>query len=270
MGPQSHDHSMYRVLILGLLAGLAAASQDDKCVCNVQMSPAGRFHGVVDAAATRLLAVRVDSHEVRLSEASNQLTKLAANVKSVDGQHSGVDSNIRKLEARLTKLEGSGCDGRHFQCGGSVRRCITDLLVCDKHKDCPNGADEEPALCQTPSGTGTVWETTLHGDEGCTTRRVTKIRLVITRETVVDYFPGIVRIQASGIVTHDQDGKHVVENFNLNGVFRPAHREIEFFPPEDDLIGIRCTFDGVDNDHCEGTFTHGKGSCGHFTFTNTH
>ncbi|KAJ8017824.1 Low-density lipoprotein receptor-related protein 1 [Holothuria leucospilota] len=39
-------------------------------------------------------------------------------------------------------------DGYEFQCGDEFNSCIYGFFLCDGIIDCPNGADEDSAICQ--------------------------------------------------------------------------------------------------------------------------
>lgn len=53
----------------------------------------------------------------------------------------------RDIAVRVSELEGTGCAENQLQCGGAGIECVSDLLVCDRVKDCHNGHDEDPEFC---------------------------------------------------------------------------------------------------------------------------
>ena len=43
------------------------------------------------------------------------------------------------------------CAVGHYQCQGSVKKCIELTAICDGKKDCPNGEDEITSYCKESS-----------------------------------------------------------------------------------------------------------------------
>ena len=41
------------------------------------------------------------------------------------------------------------CPKGKYRCGTATEQCVSDILVCDGHKDCADGSDEDEHVCST-------------------------------------------------------------------------------------------------------------------------
>ena len=41
------------------------------------------------------------------------------------------------------------CPKGKYRCGTATEQCVSDILVCDGHKDCDDGSDEDEHVCST-------------------------------------------------------------------------------------------------------------------------
>jgi hypothetical protein len=174
----------------------------------------------------------------------------------------------RSMEAKVVKLEGTGCGKREFQCGGTDPQCVGVLEVCDSIKDCRNGADE--AHCELPLKAGDHFEGHMIFDH-CTKRRPEGIDFEITSVRKSVAFNAFIKVTANIIIEYEDnkfDG-HVA--LPTVGYYSFGASKLVFNPPEEDRLYLVVDFDGANFDRGVGHIKRDSGDeCAKLIFTRKH
>nr|4V93_C1 Chain C1, EXTRACELLULAR HEMOGLOBIN LINKER L2 SUBUNIT [Lumbricus terrestris]4V93_C6 Chain C6, EXTRACELLULAR HEMOGLOBIN LINKER L2 SUBUNIT [Lumbricus terrestris]4V93_CD Chain CD, EXTRACELLULAR HEMOGLOBIN LINKER L2 SUBUNIT [Lumbricus terrestris]4V93_CI Chain CI, EXTRACELLULAR HEMOGLOBIN LINKER L2 SUBUNIT [Lumbricus terrestris]4V93_CN Chain CN, EXTRACELLULAR HEMOGLOBIN LINKER L2 SUBUNIT [Lumbricus terrestris]4V93_CS Chain CS, EXTRACELLULAR HEMOGLOBIN LINKER L2 SUBUNIT [Lumbricus terrestris]4V93 len=185
---------------------------------------------------------------IRLDRIIEKLRTKLDEAEKIDPEHF-----VSEIDARVTKIEGTHCEKRTFQCGGNEQECISDLLVCDGHKDCHNAHDEDPDVCDTSvvkagnvfSGTST-WH-------GCLAREDHVTRITITASKRRKFFTARIWLRALVESELERHGENVTSSFNAKGYYNFASRRLILLPTDDhdDHLAVVCSFNRGDNERAE-------------------
>jgi hypothetical protein len=225
-----------------LLAVVAIAVADDKPHIEHHAAPAA-------APDHRSDFEKIDT---RLDSLTTRIGKLIENIDSrVD------PARIKRagsLKVRVQRLEGFHCGKREYQCGGDDPECVSNLFICDGHKDCRNGHDEE--LCDLPTKAGDHFEGVVLWDK-CTKRQPEKMGFEIKSVKVFPDFPGIPRLQGNVLIDYEgSDGRHGNVALPSSGYYKFSRHRLVLLAPETDGLGLACQFDGYNTDKCDGEILH--------------
>lgn len=247
--------TLYHYLLVAVVAASALAEDAPAAVGG------GLFGGRLQGIAEPRLAANV----LRIYQIEKQIERLRARIQETT--HVDPEKFVAEVDARLATIEDDHCPAKEFQCGNSRssgQECISDLLVCDGHKDCHNGHDEDEDVCDTtPVTAGNIFSGLTHWKD-CIVRddHVSTLRIVATKRT--KFFSARVGVQA--IVTaeyEDSHGEKITKTFTMKGGYNFANRRLVLFPAEssDARIGLRCFFNHGDNERAD---------CTAMTFTSLH
>ncbi|KAK2165772.1 hypothetical protein LSH36_45g02011, partial [Paralvinella palmiformis] len=125
------------------------------------------------------ISKKIDEMSLTVQELERNITKYSERDATV--------SKMRAIRLSVDKLEGSGCGGGQFQCGGLFSRCIPSFLTCDGYKDCENGEDEEH--CDRLFEVGDEWTCHVIYDH-CTPHPIKDVysMVKVTEHKVTNYF----------------------------------------------------------------------------------
>jgi hypothetical protein len=190
--------------------------------------------------------------EPRLAVSALRIYQLEQHIEKLKGRieearHVDPERFINDMDARLDHLEGNHCDKHEFQCGSDGQECISDLFICDGHKDCHNGHDEDKSVCtDAPVKPGNVFTGMIHWT-GCLTRDDHPTTLTITGTKRFHYFSA--RIGVQGIATSsftDGHGEKHEQRMEVHGGYNYANRRMVLFPahygPHAGHLGLACEF----------------------------
>jgi hypothetical protein len=153
----------------------------------------------------------------------------------------------KSLAYRVSNVEGTGCRKDYFQCGGNDPQCVNNLLFCDGHKDCRNGADEED--CKLPIHAGDVFDGTVVYDN-CGLGEIKTIQFTVDALETASFFTPV----AKGRVTiHITKGDNKHDNdiaLRSRGYYEFATHRLVVAPSGSDRLGFVCRFDGANYDEC--------------------
>jgi len=191
---------------------------------------------------------KIDSH---IDKLTGRLEALKAKVNArLD------PARIRKahsLEERVVHIEGSGCGRKEFQCGRDDPQCIGRLLVCDGVKDCRNGHDEE--TCELPTKLGDEFEGHVLTDT-CTKRRPQMMNFKIKSVRRDSYFRSVAFVRVVIDIEYSDRLRSGHVSLPSVGYYAFGARKLVIVPPEDDRLGLTCSFDGYNLDECHGEIKH--------------
>ena len=158
------------------------------------------------------------------------------------------------LNHRVEALEEDHCDEVHYDCGGQDHQCISRLKVCDGHKDCRNGDDENN--CKAHLEVGDVFIGYKEFDH-CGAVQPIGDKIVFTVRSVTHYpaFTPAYGLRAE-FRAGFTDGKETsLYAWPSKGYFRHSSHTLVLLPPPGESRGLRCVFDGSDWDRCVGETT---------------
>jgi len=189
---------------------------------------------------------------IRIHQIQQHIEKLKEKIE--EATHVDPQRFANELNSRLDALEGNHCADREFQCGSNGQECIHDLFICDGHKDCHNGHDEDETVCSTePIKAGHVFTGMVHWKD-CILRDDHLIHITITGNKRFKFFPARVLVSAvSESIYHDHNGEHTLK-FKLRGGYNFANRRLALFPTDDTSgspLGLRCDFNHGDNERAD-------------------
>jgi hypothetical protein len=231
-------------LVLAALIGLAVADEGQ----------AGIGGGLLGGRLQGLAEPRLAVNAIRIHQLEKHIGKLKARIE--EASHVDPSRFADELDARLSAIEGNHCEKKEFQCGSSGQECISDLFICDGHKDCHNGHDEDEEVCSTaPVKPGNVFTGLLHWKD-CILREDHLTHLTITGTKRMKFFPARVGVQAViNSVYTDKEGEHS-RKFNLKGGYNFANRRLVLFPSGEEKgynLGVKCEFNHGDNERADCT-----------------
>lgn len=211
----------------------------------------GSCDGCTGPQGLGMASARVSAHKMRLDTLNTAIDGLEGRIN--DALSSDIGDAANNLAARLNKLEGTGCELGMFQCGGNARDCISSLLACDGSNDCGNGADESDDTCRVLTPAGSAWEGDTNWDQ-CRIANNERLRVVITGNRRVKYFPTRLWVNAMITFTEDRNGQgKVVNSFNTRGFYSFGDRMLVLAPPEkaNISVGIACRFNSDTQADCQ-------------------
>jgi hypothetical protein len=230
---------MWRLLLLSALSGLILADSPQET-----SGPFGRlFSDQLDPrlAANAFLIIRLERVIEKLKTKLHEAEK-------IDPEHF-----VKELDARVSEVEGTHCEPRTFQCGGNEQECVSDVLVCDGHKDCHNGHDEDPDVCDTSVvKAGNVFSGTSHW-HGCRSREDHVTRITITQSRRRKFFTARIWLRAHVESELERHGQNITSDFNAKGYYNFASRRLVLLPVDDhdNHLAVVCTFNRGDNERAE-------------------
>jgi len=188
-------------------------------------------------------------------EIEDRLNRVTARLQHIEDElESRLDPELKSkalsLEHRVDLLEESDCDTKdHYDCGGDDNECVSKLFVCDGHKDCRNGDDEEH--CELPTAAGDVFEGHVVFDN-CTRRRPETITFTITAVKTTEVYTSLPFVRAVIEIETETDEEELHVSLPTVGYYRFSSQNLVLLPPEDDGLALVCDFDGHDLDKCVG------------------
>lgn len=207
----------------------------------------GRLAGVVEP--------RLAVNAIRIHDLEKHIEKLKSRIE--EAEKADPETFLNDLDYRLTQLEGTHCESNEFQCGDNGQECISDLFVCDGHKDCHNGHDEDKDVCdasavkagRTFSGT-THWKACFNWPD-----HTSHLTIVGTRRA--HFFSSRIGVQA--IITaewKDKKGETQQKHFEMYGGYNFANRKLYLIPMHQygqANLAYSCVFDHGDNERLDCT-----------------
>jgi hypothetical protein len=227
---------MWRSGVIVLLALSVVAARVDRAVIKEKVT------------GYRVLSqnLHIEHLEKDVEKLEHEFDKLSAPLEKED---------INRIRARVRRFEGNKCDKKEVSCGGDVPECVHNLFVCDGHKDCTNGNDEDEFICDmtpiTPGGTfkGLVtWS-------GCVERRDHSILLTITNNYRSSFFGSRAFVRAT--ITSEVDEYDAVttvpSSIQTKGYFVFATRQLALInePEAQHRLVTVCTFHFGTHDHAD-------------------
>ena len=230
-------------LLLGLLLGLSIVLADDH-----------GDHGDDDKKSEQ------EHKDEDYHKLSDRLDTITARLKHIDFHlDKRLSPKIRQkalsLEHRLEELEDDHCDKDHYDCGGQDNECISRLKVCDGHRDCRNGDDEQH--CEQHIHAGDVFIGFKEYDH-CGAVQPIGDKIVIKIHSIKHYpaFTTAFGLRG-GFTVSFTDGKETSSySFISNGYFSHSEHALVFLPPPGEARGVKCQFDGADWNKCVGDVTY--------------
>nr|4U8U_N Chain N, Linker L2 [Glossoscolex paulistus]4U8U_c Chain c, Linker L2 [Glossoscolex paulistus]4U8U_r Chain r, Linker L2 [Glossoscolex paulistus] len=200
---------------------------------------------------SRLFAEQLDprlaANGLRLIGLERKLKALKARLH--EAEKIDPEGFIKELDARVSHVEGTHCAKKEFQCGGYDQECISDLFVCDGHKDCHNGHDEAEDVCDTsPVKPGNIFSGTSHWHD-CLLRSDHVTRVVIKGTIRRNYFKSRIWVRAQIESDLIHDGKKELSDFDSKGYYNFANRRLVLIPiaQDDKHLSVICDFDRGDS-----------------------
>jgi hypothetical protein len=211
-----------------------------------------------DAAAAAAEKAGDLDHTQDFDELDDRIDALTARIQHINDRiDARVDPELiekaKSLEARVVHIEGSGCKKREFQCGGDDPQCVGALLVCDGHKDCRNGEDEEN--CDLHFNVGDVFDGHVITDT-CTQRQPDTISFEIKSIRRDTYFNTVAFMRININIEFENDKIEGAVSLPTVGYYNFGTHKLAIIPPESDRLGLICEFDGSDWDTCHGEIKH--------------
>lgn len=211
-----------------------------------------------------------DTHDealVKLIDRANQITHdiVALEHKIADRIDPERLERAGSLEARVEHLEDDTCDDHFYQCGGDDPQCISDLFVCDHHKDCRNGEDEKH--CDLPMKAGDVFIGDVVYDD-CTQRQPEHITIIVKSVDQPEYFTAYPELHVVLKIPFENDHEEGEAALPTNAHYNFAKHEVRIHSPEDDGLAFIGHFDGHDFDRFVGDIVHelSDNACAQFIF----
>jgi hypothetical protein len=230
-------------LLLALLTVTALADKDDN---GGGSSFGGGFRGLAEP--------RLAVNAIRIHQLEKHIERLKERLE--EASHVDPARFVHELDARLEHLEGTHCEDNEFQCGSNGQECISDLFICDGHKDCHNGHDEEEDVCSTaPVKPGNTFTGMTHW-KACSVRDDHLTTLTITGTRRFKFFAARVAVQA--VITSvykDKDGEHK-KKYDMRGGYNFSNRRLVLFPTSHELgyhLGVKCEFNHGDDERADCT-----------------
>jgi hypothetical protein len=237
---------MRGLLVCALVLALGLANGDSGCVCNY-----GHHHRPSRGCSS--LQAKVDAQTARIGRLSGHVHALQEKLNDGAEKREKIRIQQAGIDNRLSHLEPHHCKKNEFYCGDEDNVCVSKLLVCDKKPDCGSESDEASNRCDNPAHSGSVFIANIHNDRSlCTTRRLNSIKIFVTSERRLTWFPSRILVDGTIELNHSSEEAEQVDTLAVHGYYDAAHLRLVFHPPEDDRLGVICEFDGVDNDHCHG------------------
>lgn len=202
----------------------------------------------------RLLAsgIRLARMEKELKELHDRLDK----AKKIDPQ-----GFLNDLNDRIDHVEAKKdhCDSRReVRCGRDSLECVSSLLLCDGHKDCHNGWDEDSHTCSPgPAVSGNVFVGTAHWTR-CQNRHDHPVKITITGSYKANFFGA--RLGVRGVVAADfEEHDHEHREFQVRGMYNYGTKRLTLFPQTGEAsrehYGVICDFVHGNDETAECTFT---------------
>jgi hypothetical protein len=206
-----------------------------------------------EAAKENIHNYRIKSqnlHIDQLVEAVEKLEEEFGKLSELPDKHT-----VDGIKARIRNLEDSGCDKDHVQCGGDVPECISPLLVCDGHKDCKNGRDEDDYTCSDrPYHVGsTIAGITSWTD--CVAHSPHMTVVTITAYEKPEFYTS--RVYVKAVVSFEVDEhSHLIQSYGAKGYWNAGKRALVLVPDsekEQSIYGhaIVCKFNLGSHDEAD-------------------
>jgi len=206
-----------------------------------------------DAAREQLVQYRIRSQNLHVDQLEEDVEKLE---KAFEKLSDDVDkSQIRRLKARLRVLEGNDCKKNEVSCGGDIPECVSQLFVCDGHKDCTNGRDEDERVCDASVvAVGSSFHGTYHW-KNCLQRDDHDGIITIVASKQLPFFTPRVWVRAT-ITSVAGDQLHpswTTYSYTARGYFAFGTRRLVLLPEKGSphQLATLCTFSFGDNNHAD-------------------
>jgi len=200
----------------------------------------GRFAGALEP--------RLAANALRIYDLEQHIEKLKTRIE--EAEQADPQRFFNDIKYRLDTLEGTHCDEHEFQCGNNGQECISDLFVCDGHKDCHNGHDEDESVCHPEAvKAGKSFSGITHWTD-CLQLADHTSHLTIIGTRRAHFFSSRVGVQAYvTAVTKSEDGQEKKTYYEMNGGFNFANRRLYLIPKHEYgqvNFALNCTFDHGD------------------------
>jgi hypothetical protein len=189
---------------------------------------------------------RLKSQNLHVDYIGSQLDKLEGEFNSLSSPVEQID--ITRVKARVNNLEGNKCPNKQVSCGGDWPECVHHLLFCDGQKDCHNGRDEDPQLCDgSVVNVGSSFRGIVHWQR-CVLAEDHYSTITITATRRSPFFTNRTFLRAT--VTREYEDKTLV-SYTARGYFVYAARKLVIIADQDapNRVATICTFKFGDNDH---------------------
>jgi len=213
----------------------------------------GRLGGIAEP--------RLAVNAMRIHQLEEHIEKLKERIE--EAKHVDPERFLHEIDARVGSIEGNHCAKKEFQCGSNDQECISDLFMCDGHKDCHNGHDEDEEVCSTePVKAGNIFTGIVHWTD-CTLWPDHLAHLTITSTKRFKFFPARVVVQGILSSIYKVDGEEQTTKVKVHGGYNFGNRRLVLFPDDDEEetgrferihgIGLKCEFSLGDNERAECT-----------------
>lgn len=186
--------------------------------------------------------LHIDQLEKDVEQLEAQFDKLSDDVEK---------SQIDRIKARLRTLEGNFCGKREVSCGGAIPECVHNLFVCDGHKDCTNGRDEDADVCSLDVvAVGSSFQGTYHW-KSCVQREdhIGVITIIANRRSSFFGPRAWVRATITSVAGDQLKPTWTSYSYTAHGYFVFASRQLILIPDASapHKLGTICTFGFGDN-----------------------
>jgi hypothetical protein len=185
--------------------------------------------------------LHIDSAEKGVEDLENEFESLSPPPDDIE---------ITRIKARVRNLEGNKCPDKHVSCGGDWPECVHHLLVCDGHKDCHNGRDEDEKVCDgSVVQIGSSFRGIVHWHR-CVQAEDHYWTFTITGAKRSPFFTNRSFLRAT--VTREYED-HTLTSYTARGYFVYAARKLVLIadPGTHTHVAVICSFKFGDNDHAE-------------------
>lgn len=136
------------------------------------------------------------------------------------------DASVAKIRAQVNRLEERHCKENQFECGHRGGECVYELFVCDGHRDCSDGYDEDADVCSiAPALAGITYRGIVHW-ENCETRDDHPINITILGYRIRKYSSSLIWIKALVESTYRKNGRLVTGSHTAIGHYKFSRRQI--------------------------------------------
>jgi len=191
---------------------------------------------------------RVRSQNLHIDSVEEQLKSLEDEFDQLSNPPE--QAEIARAKARIRKLEGSYCPEKEVSCRGEWPECVHHLLVCDGHKDCHNGNDEDERLCDASLvRVGSSFRGVVHW-HSCVVSEDHYWTFTITATKRSPFFTNRTFLRAT--ITREFED-HTASTYTAKGYYVFAARKLVLTADEGthaDVVTI-CTFNFGDSDQAE-------------------
>jgi hypothetical protein len=210
--------------------------------------------GLLGGRLSAVIEPRLGANIIRIQQLERHIEQVKARIE--EAKNADPEKFVDEIEARLSTLEGTHCKDREFQCGDNGQECISDLFVCDGHKDCHNGHDEDEEICDTsPVSAGNIFTGMMHWKD-CLIREDHLSHVTITTTKRYKFFSSRIVVNAIATsVREDKEGHQVSYKHRLIGYYNFSNRRLLLRPIKSERkgnnLGLRCEFNHGDDERAD-------------------